>query len=266
LRRVKEDVMRDLPHKVERTVLCPLSRMQVTVTVTVTGGASSTRIPLPHPLPSPPSLPLCNPSRRPQTFLYNNFRKAAARYAEGGGNDAADDETDDDAGVGAGAGAVARRGVGKLSYANCLMQLRKLCNHPYLLLEDVRTIPDALYHRYLVAARSVSDCSGPPPAPPLRLSHTDAPPSVFFAASGKLCMLDALLQNLLPAGHKVPRPPHHAPCGAPCTPLFRSFHCHCLCAAGAHLQPDDHDARRHPGAPPVYTPAPIYSTPYLAPI
>jgi hypothetical protein len=48
---------------VERTVLCPLSRMQVTVTVT--GGASSTRIPLPHPLPSPPSLRLCNPSRRP---------------------------------------------------------------------------------------------------------------------------------------------------------------------------------------------------------
>jgi len=174
LRRVKEGVMRALPHKVERTVLCPLSRMQVTVTVT--GGASSTRIPLPHPLPSPPSLPLCNPSRRPQTFLYNNFRKAAARYAEGGGNDAADDETDDDAGVGAGAGAVARRGVGKLSYANCLMQLRKLCNHPYLLLEDVRTIPDALYHRYLVAARSVRECSGLPPALPRPVvSHAQMP-------------------------------------------------------------------------------------------
>ena len=39
----------------------------------------------------------------------------------------------------------------------------------------MKTIPDNLYHRYLVAA------------------------------SGKLCTLDALLRTLLPAGHKVCR-------------------------------------------------------------
>ena len=63
--------------------------------------------------------------------------------------------------------------IGKLNYNNVLMQLRKLCNHPYLLLEDVRTIPDELYYQYIVAS------------------------------SGKLAVLDGLLKELLPKGHKV---------------------------------------------------------------
>ena len=36
-------------------------------------------------------------------------------------------------------------GRGGLNYNNAVMQLRKLCNHPYLLLEEVKTIPDELY-------------------------------------------------------------------------------------------------------------------------
>ena len=63
--------------------------------------------------------------------------------------------------------------IGKLNYNNMLMQLRKLCNHPYLVLEDVRTIPDSLYYDYLVRA------------------------------SGKLSVLDGILKTLLPKGHKV---------------------------------------------------------------
>ena len=62
---------------------------------------------------------------------------------------------------------------GRLSYSNVLMQLRKLCNHPYLLLEDVKTIPDELYYKDLVAS------------------------------SGKLSLLHGLLKNLIPKGHKV---------------------------------------------------------------
>lgn len=63
--------------------------------------------------------------------------------------------------------------VGRLSYSNVLMSLRRLCNHPYLLLEDVKSIPDELYYKELVAS------------------------------SGKLSLLHGLLRNLIPKGHKV---------------------------------------------------------------
>lgn len=56
---------------------------------------------------------------------------------------------------------------------NLLMQLRKLCNHPYLVLEDVQTIPDALYYQHLLSS------------------------------SGKLFVLDKLLSPLLQQGSKV---------------------------------------------------------------
>lgn len=60
-----------------------------------------------------------------------------------------------------------------LNANNLLMQLRKLCNHPFLVLEDVQTIPDTLYYDRLVSA------------------------------SGKLFVLDKLLTKLLDQGSKV---------------------------------------------------------------
>ena len=54
-----------------------------------------------------------------------------------------------------------------MNYNNLVIQLRKLCNHPYLVLEDAQSIPDDLYFRDLV-------CS-----------------------SGKLVVLDRLLDELL---------------------------------------------------------------------
>ena len=62
-----------------------------------------------------------------------------------------------------------------LSQSNVLMQLRKTCNHPYLLLEGLggRSIPDDIYEEHLVST------------------------------SGKMCMLERLLFYLLPQGHKV---------------------------------------------------------------
>ena len=163
LRRVKEDVAFELPPKIERTVACPLSALQA--------------------------------------FLYNNYRKASLLQQSGtgtgsglglgvnGGNsddsggdsdDDSDEDSRDDAVVGS-TGAKARGDpslgsnfrYGSLSYSNLVMQLRKLCNHPYLLLEDVLTIPDDLYYQYIVSA------------------------------SGKMCVLDRLLKRLLPQGHRV---------------------------------------------------------------
>jgi hypothetical protein len=53
------------------------------------------------------------------------------------------------------------------------MQLRKICNHPYLTLEDCKCIPDDLYDRYLTSS------------------------------SGKLTILSLFLDYLIPNGHKV---------------------------------------------------------------
>lgn len=59
------------------------------------------------------------------------------------------------------------------SLQNILMQLRKLCNHPYLLLEEMLSIPDNLYDKYLI-----NSC-------------------------GKLAVLDKLLDHLLQNNSKV---------------------------------------------------------------
>ena len=125
-----------------------------------------------------------------QAFLYNNYRKASVLQQAGTGSGSglgsgssgcnSDDGDDSD-----GAGSMDDAGMdpshplgssfryGSLSYSNLIMQLRKLCNHPYLLLEDVLTIPDELYYQYIVSS------------------------------SGKMCVLDRLLKRLLPQGHRV---------------------------------------------------------------
>jgi SNF2 family DNA or RNA helicase len=59
------------------------------------------------------------------------------------------------------------------SLNNALMQLRKLCNHPYLVLEDIKSIPDTLYDKYLIIS------------------------------SGKLKVLDKMLEFLINNGSKV---------------------------------------------------------------
>ena len=114
-----------------------------------------------------------------QTFLYQNYRNVAL-MRENNSNQFKDDDNitnknmkknglknlenlDNDRNI----------NIGKLNYNNMLMQLRKICNHPYLLLEDVHTIPDSLYYDYIVRA------------------------------SGKLSVLDGILKELLPKGHKV---------------------------------------------------------------
>jgi SNF2 family DNA or RNA helicase len=61
----------------------------------------------------------------------------------------------------------------RMNFNNIVMQLRKLCNHPYLVLEDLRSIPDDLYDKYLI-----SSC-------------------------GKLSVLHRLLQELIPRRHQV---------------------------------------------------------------
>jgi hypothetical protein len=59
-----------------------------------------------------------------------------------------------------------------MNYNNIVMQLRKICNHPYLVLEELHPIDDSLYFEDLIIS------------------------------SGKLAMLEKLLMTLLPKGHK----------------------------------------------------------------
>lgn len=66
------------------------------------------------------------------------------------------------------------RGSGsRVSLGNVVMQLRKVCNHPYLVLEDCKSIPDELYDNFLISS------------------------------SGKLLVLSGLLDVLIPQKHKV---------------------------------------------------------------
>jgi SNF2 family DNA or RNA helicase len=60
------------------------------------------------------------------------------------------------------------------SFQNILMQLRKICNHPYLFLEDITSIPDDLYFKDLLEA------------------------------SGKLQVLDKLLDQFIAQKSQVP--------------------------------------------------------------
>lgn len=38
-----------------------------------------------------------------------------------------------------------------ISYSNVVMQLRKICCHPFILLEDMKSIPDDLYYQDIVS-------------------------------------------------------------------------------------------------------------------
>lgn len=62
---------------------------------------------------------------------------------------------------------------GTIFGSNLLMELRKTCNHPYLVLEDIKSIPDDMYFEYLISS------------------------------SGKMELLSQLLDELIPQGHKV---------------------------------------------------------------
>jgi len=98
-----------------------------------------------------------------QREIYSLFRAGVEENANNGNN--ADDSPFVDT-IGAN-----RKSLSGLN--NLLMQLRKLCNHPYLVLEDMQTIPDSLYYEHLLVS------------------------------SGKLFVLDRLLTQLLAQGSKV---------------------------------------------------------------
>ncbi len=59
------------------------------------------------------------------------------------------------------------------SFHNIIMQLRKICDHSFLFLEDIKTIPDDIYFNFLLHA------------------------------SGKLNVLDRLLNSLMKQDSKV---------------------------------------------------------------
>lgn len=60
-----------------------------------------------------------------------------------------------------------------MTFNNLLMKLRKICNHPFLFLDDLYQVPDELYHKSVLET------------------------------SGKLVVLNDLIDLLLKDGHKV---------------------------------------------------------------
>jgi SNF2 family DNA or RNA helicase len=60
-----------------------------------------------------------------------------------------------------------------MTFNNLLMKLRKICNHPFLFLDDITRVPDELYNQHVLDT------------------------------SGKLVVLNDLVDLLLEDGHKV---------------------------------------------------------------
>ena len=171
LRRLKQDVMLEVPPKVERTIVCPRSVLQKTLYDIIrtsvqssegaSGGAETTADSVrvraawgsPQDHLQPAKVNLLTRGEADVDFSSENADERALLAA-------IEDQ----------ASSLFSSGV---NFNNVLMHLRKLCNHPYLLLEDMATIPDELYFRYLVSA------------------------------SGKMCVLERLVRTLLPMGHKI---------------------------------------------------------------
>lgn len=144
LRRVKSEVAIEVPPKIERIVYCPQSSLQIAI----------------HEL-----MRNCILKQEAEKELQKSQRSALR------GLTVPDWMNIDDDHISGSTGGIISGG--KLNFQNVVMQLRKLCNHPFLVLEDVQTIPDEIYYKYVVAS------------------------------SGKLCMLDRLLKVLLHGGHKI---------------------------------------------------------------
>lgn len=159
LRRIKADVIAELPRKIERIVYCPQSALQLRL------------------------YELIRQSVEEKELKYGS-RSGNGGY---GGIDPVNEIVDSKrSGDDSSSSSISTSGISQhkdlnnslfatsgVSFNNILMQLRKLCNHPYLVLEDIQSIPDELYYQYIVSA------------------------------SGKMCVLERLLKNLLSKGHKI---------------------------------------------------------------
>jgi len=130
LRRLKADVISELPRKVERTIACPMSGLQRAVYEVI--------------------------RRSVEDAEFGPSATAAALQGETGGAPAGEKSSPSDArrgmaAGGAGSATDADKGAkifaSGVSFNNVLMHLRKLCNHPFLVLEDMATIPDELYYK-----------------------------------------------------------------------------------------------------------------------
>ena len=138
--RVKSDVMTEVPIKVEKMIFCPISRLQIKLINELKDYVTSEKQALQSARGSRSEV---DKLRGYGEMIYdvNNidhpfhkgkqFKNATKRL--------------------------------HLNYNNMVMQLRKICNHPYLMLEDIKPIDDDLFFRDLISS------------------------------SGKFCMLERLL-------------------------------------------------------------------------
>jgi len=126
LRRLKVDVISELPRKVERTVVCPMSGLQRSVYEVIRRSVEDAEF--------GPAAPTAAPTD--ENKIPSDSR-SSGRVSEGNGASRSAKEADK-------SNKIFASGV---SFNNVLMHLRKLCNHPFLVLEDMATIPDELYYK-----------------------------------------------------------------------------------------------------------------------
>jgi ATP-dependent DNA helicase len=152
LRRLKGDVIEELPKKIERVIMCPQSALQCRVYDLIRQSVEDIEKAAPN------GQALGSNSSTGASSTSTVYKPDAQTHSNLDGETAARSYRIFSTGA---------------TFNNVLMQLRKLCNHPYLVLEDMNTIPNELYYKNVVAA------------------------------SGKMCILERLLNELLPNGHKI---------------------------------------------------------------
>lgn len=195
LRRIKTEVAKDLPRKIEMIVYCPLVDAQKKLYSSAIKGPAGLRNDI-----------ITNGVEQEVVVLSKRKR---TRYCEVSDDEyfntavATDIKEDNFAGVVRtkiilSAMGIKAKGVGQLKLQNICMQLRKVCNHPLLFdiptesLELLEDDDQALGHfealpEYLSTKKNVKISSLP------ELVYT----------SGKMLMLERLLPELLSNGHKV---------------------------------------------------------------
>jgi len=129
LRRLKADVISELPRKVERTISCPMSGLQRSVYEVIRRSVEDAEFG-----PAATTAAQAAPTDGSKT---PSDSRSSGRAS--GGTGSVNDAKDADKGS-----KIFASGV---SFNNVLMHLRKLCNHPFLVLEDMATIPDELYYK-----------------------------------------------------------------------------------------------------------------------
>lgn len=146
LRRLKKDVAKDLPPKIEKVVFCPLSPLQC-ILYDLIKIYMDDRMDTIHQVNGLPIAPDILPSPSGNSTRYSREVQRLVKHAEefiqsiASQNESSLDDSE----------SIALDASWRdLKLNNIIVQLRKLCNHPYLILDPIRRIDDNQYFRELI--------------------------------------------------------------------------------------------------------------------